>query len=89
MSREDWAAFEEIKRERSNRREKHRNSFADKYSRGALSRLWIRHCETHYSYQLLGCKLEYWPGPKKWRWQGKTMTGDVFEFIQARESRGA
>jgi hypothetical protein len=45
---------------------------------------WVKHHDTHWSVMLLGDKLDFWPGPSKWRWRGKTCTGDVFEFLQAR-----
>ncbi len=50
---------------------------------------WTRHTDAHYSRTLLGDRLDYWPGPCKWRWRGTTMTGDVNQFIEAREHQGA
>jgi hypothetical protein len=45
---------------------------------------WLRHHDTHYSTMLLGFRLDYWPGPKKWRWKKKTSFGDVMKFIDAK-----
>ncbi len=45
---------------------------------------WVQHSEYHYSRDLLGDKLDYWPSRKKFRWRGKTMTGDVAGFINNR-----
>lgn len=78
MSREDWEVFEAIKQERQEKRARRRAAFD-----GGPG--WTRHHETHWSYMLLNDRLDYWPGPMRFRWRGKTMTGDVQEFIAARE----
>lgn len=85
MSREDWEVFDIIRRERKLRKEKRRNSWQDEYDSG----FWTRHHSTHYSCLLLGDKLDYWPGPMKWRWREKTMRGDVKKFIEARMRENA
>jgi hypothetical protein len=45
---------------------------------------WVKHTTYHWSRDLLGEALHYWPSSGKWRWKGKTMTGRVSEFINAR-----
>ena len=80
MSREDWEAFDQIKKERQEKRSKRREAFD-----GGPS--WKKHHETHWSYILLGDVLDYWPGPMRFRWRGKTMNGDVFAFIKKREEQ--
>ena len=47
---------------------------------------WTVHREDHWSKTLLGDRLDYWPSRNKFRWRGKTMTGDVFGFIRNREA---
>ena len=49
--------------------------------------VWVRHCETHWSTTLNGNRLDYWPSRCKWRWRGKTYTGDVFGFISNRKDK--
>lgn len=48
---------------------------------------WTRHTPHHWSRQLLGSKLDYWPSTCKFQWRGKVMSGNVHEFIKAREAR--
>jgi hypothetical protein len=45
---------------------------------------WTQHTSFHWSRELMGSRLDYWPSKGKWRWQGKTMTGVVDEFIVSR-----
>lgn len=45
---------------------------------------WTVHTEYHWSRTFQGERLDYWPSKGKWRWKGKTMTGRVDEFINAR-----
>ena len=71
---EMWRA---IKQERQERRQRRRAEF-----NGGEG--WTKHHDTHWSYSLLGDRLDYWPGPKRWRWKNKTMTGNVHAFITAR-----
>lgn len=80
MSREDWEIFDEIKRERKQRRAERRAAFS-----GGPG--WTQHHETHWSYQLLGEQLDYWPGPMRWRWRKKNSTGDVMAFIRKKEKQ--
>lgn len=77
MSREDFTGFDEIRAERRAKRQLRRDAFTGGDG-------WTCHNETHWSYQLLGDRLDYWPGPMRFRWRGKTMTGDVHKFISKR-----
>lgn len=79
MSREDWEVFDALKQERKEKRESRRAAFTGGDG-------WTRHHETHWSYELLGDRLDYWPGPMRFRWRNKTMNGDVCAFIRKREA---
>lgn len=46
---------------------------------------WNQHTDWHWSRELLGSKLDYWPSKNKFMWRGKVMTGNVLEFIAARD----
>lgn len=78
MSREDWEVFDFIKAERQQKRDERRMSFEKVYA--AMG--WTRHHETHYSRIVNGRRLDYWPGPKKWRYNNKTMFGDVKQWLR-------
>ena len=84
MSAEDWEPFKALRKERQEKRAKARLDFEEHVVAEALEG-WTKHHETHWSTTLLGDRLDYWPGPKKWRWRNNTNTGDVFAFIRARE----
>lgn len=77
MSREDWEVFDLMKQERKEKRAARRAAFDPAG--------WTKHHDTHYSRTLLGDRLDYWPGPKRWRWRGRSMNGNVEEFIAKRE----
>lgn len=47
---------------------------------------FTRHTEHHYSRHLNGDRLDYWPSRNRFRWRGKTHTGDVQGFIRNRLS---
>lgn len=81
MSREDWEVFDLIKAERKAKREKSRGTFGQT----AIQLGWTRHVETHYSRDLDGSRVDYWPGPKKWRYKGKMMFGDVNGWLRKRD----
>ena len=49
---------------------------------------WTIHTEYHWSRDLGGSRLDYWPSRNKFQWRGKVMTGDVVGFIRKRETRG-
>jgi hypothetical protein len=78
MSREDWDVYKQTALERKEKRAKRRAAF-----NGGPG--WKKCHETHWQYTLRGDILDYWPGTMRFRWRGKTMTGDVMAFIKKRE----
>lgn len=74
----------EIKQAIAAKKALRRDDFSRLFDMGHLVG-WRKHHETHYSYKLLGEVLDYWPGPKKWRWKGRTICGEVFKFIAKKE----
>lgn len=46
---------------------------------------WDYHTAWHWSRDLNGSRLDYWPSRNKFRWKGKTHCGDVMGFIRNRE----
>jgi hypothetical protein len=46
---------------------------------------WNKHSEYHWSRIVNGKKLDYWPSTNKFQYAGKVMSGNVKEFIAARE----
>ena len=46
---------------------------------------WTIHTDVHWSRDLAGSRLDYWPSRNKFRWKGKTHCGDVQGFIHNRE----
>jgi hypothetical protein len=45
---------------------------------------WTVHTSVHWSRELAGHRLDYWPSRNKFRWKGKTHCGDVDGFIRNR-----
>lgn len=45
---------------------------------------WTVHTNVHWSRELAGHRLDYWPSRNKFRWKGKTHCGDVDGFIRNR-----
>lgn len=45
---------------------------------------WTKHTEHHWSRELNGHRLDYWPSRRRFRYQGRTHTGDVDGFIRKR-----
>lgn len=70
----------------------HWRDFVDPNNKGAPGRgcgepdqpNWIRHTEHHYGLWLDGKKLDYWPGKRKWMFNGKVQVGGLAEFLVAR-----
>lgn len=83
MSREDWEDWEAYREHKRRTKEQRRAVFSAWFDEHK-PKGWKRHHDTHYSCMLLGDQLDYWPGPMKWRWRGKTMSGQVGKFIAAR-----
>lgn len=48
---------------------------------------WTVHSAYHWSRDLAGHRLDYWPSRNKFRYRGRTMAGDVKGFIAAREPK--
>jgi hypothetical protein len=46
---------------------------------------WLQHTEYHWSRQLNGKRLDYWPSRNKFMYEGKVMTGGIQGFIAKRE----
>ncbi|QIG66083.1 hypothetical protein PQB35_gp27 [Ochrobactrum phage vB_OspP_OH] len=46
---------------------------------------WNVHTPYHWSRDLNGSKIDYWPTRNKFRWRGRTYVGDVVGFIKNRE----
>lgn len=44
--------------------------------------LWTKHTEYHWSRELCGHRLDYWPSRKKFMWKNKVQRGDVMSFIR-------
>lgn len=52
-------------------------------------RIWNQHTEVHWSTQLRGDRLDYWPSTGKWRWRDSTCHGDItslINFIRKRDN---
>ena len=45
---------------------------------------WTKHTDYHWSRNLAGKRLDYWPSRKKFQYAGKVMRGNVSKFIAAR-----
>jgi hypothetical protein len=50
---------------------------------------WVKHTEFHWSRQLAGKRLDYWPSRKKWQYEGRVQRGDVQRFICSRNKASA
>lgn len=48
---------------------------------------WKIHTEYHWSRQLNGKRLDYWPSRNKFQYEGRVMVGDVKGFIRNREKQ--
>lgn len=71
---EYWAAYREAQRE------KRKKNLAKANTKG-----WTEHTPHHFSRDLLGHKLDWWPSSNKFMWKGKVMNGRVEDFIRKRE----
>lgn len=45
---------------------------------------WMKHTDHHWSLELQGDRLDYWPSTQKFRWRGKSYQGGVEGFIRKR-----
>ena len=48
---------------------------------------WTKHTPHHWSRNLAGHKLNYWPSRNKFQYRGKVRRGDVFALIRVIEAR--
>lgn len=46
---------------------------------------WQHHTEWHWSRQVAGKRLDYWPSRKKFQYDGVVRRGDVHKFISQLE----
>jgi len=46
---------------------------------------WVEHTDYHWSLELQGDRLDFWPTKNKFRWRGKTYNGGVEGFIAKRQ----
>ena len=40
-----------------------------------------KHSDYHYSFDLAGSRLNYWPSTQKWRWQDRSYNGTPTDLI--------
>lgn len=45
---------------------------------------WVKHTEYHWSREVAGKRLDYWPSRNKFMYDGRVQRGDVLEFIKER-----
>lgn len=74
MSREDYEVFDEIRKERQERRAR-RLASADDTG-------WSKHTDTHWYRFVDGEKLHYWPSANKWLYRGKYYRGGLPKAIR-------
>lgn len=80
----EYDVFRAMKQARKERSSARRDDWEAMFNRGDLPG-WTRFTETHYRYVLNDRPLDYWPGKKKWQYEGKIHTGDVIPFIDRRK----
>lgn len=78
MGREDYAVFDELRKQKQKRRAR-RLAATDDYG-------WTKHTETHWSRMLTNShgmrdKLDYWPSSNKWLFKGKYYRGGLPKWI--------
>ena len=49
---------------------------------------WTVHTDYHWSRDLNGKRLDYWPSKNKFQYDGRIMCGDINGFIRKRLSKG-
>jgi hypothetical protein len=47
---------------------------------------WTKHTAHHWSRNVAGDRLDYWPSRKKYQHRGRVMRGDVMVFIRKIEA---
>lgn len=78
---EFWNA---MKKERQGKHTDRRKEWNKMFDEGALPG-WHRFTDAHFRFVLNGKNLDFWPGASKWQYQGRINTGDVLQFIKARQ----
>jgi hypothetical protein len=48
---------------------------------------WTKHNEHHWSRDVQGHRLDYWPSRKKFQFKGKVRRGDVMAIVRMTASR--
>ncbi len=46
---------------------------------------WTKHSPHHWTRDLCGHRLQYWPSRNKFHYRGKTRRGDVYKFMGSTE----
>lgn len=49
---------------------------------------WTKHTRFHWSRDVRGHRLDYWPSRLKFQFKGKVRRGDVRKFIRQQEGTG-
>ena len=49
---------------------------------------WVKHTEHHWSREVAGKRLDYWPSRKKYQFNGAVMRGNVMAFIKKVTDQG-
>jgi len=79
--------YREMREEKQRRREENRRRAAEDMD---MDRdVWTCHNTHHYSRDLQGTRLQYWPSANRWHWNGRSHTGkypDLKAFIRNRQS---
>ena len=63
----------------------HRKIQREKNLKNADPKGWNIHTDYHWSMDLNGYRLDYWPSKNKFQYKGKVMCGDVEKFISKRK----
>jgi len=71
---DDFRAFKEMDKERKKRNLEKADDDG-----------WSKHTPYHWSRDLNGKRLDYWPSRNKFQYENRVMTGDVSGFIRKRQ----
>lgn len=80
----DWKAFKAVQK-------KDRHEAAKALFDAATQPMpgWTKHTEWHWSRDLAGSRMDYWPSTGKWKWRGRYFHGTPYNtarFIAKREA---
>ena len=73
---------EDYKVMRQRKKERGRNNLASANKDG-----WKIHSTYHWSREVNGQRLDYWPTKNKFQYDGRIMTGDVIKFIKRERNK--